>query len=494
MLPAVAEPIPTALFLLTLGALLAASALFARASSRVHVPVALVFLLVGMLAGEEGIGRVPFADFRFTYRVGITALVLILFDGGLNTPSSMFFRAIRPAGVLATVGVAATAVLVAVIAHALGLDWPAAFLLGAIVSSTDAAAVFSVLRGSGISLKRRVGATLEVESGLNDPLAVILTVLLTQNLVSSVAFDWQLVLSVAQEFTVGAAAGLVIGKGGGALLGFLRFPQGGLYPAFTLSLAFLSYGAATLLHGSGFLAVYLAGIVLGTGHLPVRASILRVHDAAAWLGQIVMFLLLGLLVTPSRLLPVAAIGLAVAIALAVVIRPVVVMLCLLPFRYPWRESMYIGWTGLRGAVPVILATYPVLTGAPGSQRIFEIVFFIAAANALLPGATIKWATRKLELEADEPPRAPAVLEIESIRPLNGELLSFYIDEALGLEGTTIADLPFPTESAVTLIVRGQTLIAPKGHTMLEIGDHVYVLARPEDRDLVHLMFGRPTTE
>ncbi|HYD53695.1 MAG TPA: potassium/proton antiporter, partial [Gemmatimonadaceae bacterium] len=388
MFPATAEPLPTALFLLTLGVLLAASALFARASSRVHVPVALVFLLVGILAGSEGIGGLEFENVRFTYRVGIVALVLILFDGGLNTPASVIRIALRPAAVLATFGVLATALLVGVVGRLLGLSWPVALLLGAIVSSTDAAAVFSVLRGSGISLKRRIGATLEMESGINDPLAVILTTLLTRNLISPIALDdWHLPFEIGREFVVGAIVGYAIGKGGGAVLRQLRFPQGGLYPAFTLSLAFVAYGAATLLHGSGFLAVYLAGIVLGHGHLPVRGSILRVHDATAWLGQIVMFLLLGLLVFPSRLWPIAGVGLAVSVALAVVIRPLVVALCLLPFRYGWRESAYVGWTGLRGAVPVILATYPVLVGAPGAQQIFELVFFIAVMNALLPGAT-----------------------------------------------------------------------------------------------------------
>ena len=496
MFPTAAEPLPTALFLLTLGVLLAASALFARASIRVHVPVALVFLLIGVLAGSDVIGGVEFTNVRFTYRVGIIALVLILFDGGLNTPAAVFRTAIKPAAVLATAGVIATAGLVGVAGHLLGLAWPTALLLGAIVSSTDAAAVFSVLRGCGLSIKRRIGATLEVESGINDPLAVILTTLLTRNLLSPiVSDDWpHIALEILREFAVGGVVGVAVGMAGGAVLRVLRFPQGGLYPAFSLSLAFLSYGAATLLHGSGFLAVYLAGITLGRGHLPVRGSILRVHDAAAWLGQIVMFLLLGLLVVPTQLWPIAGVGLALSLALVVVIRPLVVWLCLLPFRYAWRESAYVGWTGLRGAVPVILATYPVLVGAPGGMQIFNIVFFIAAMNAIIPGTTIPWMTQKLGLESTEPPRPPAVLEIESVTPLSGDLRSFYIDPLLGLEGTTIAELPFPEESAITLIVRGDRLIAPKGHTTLEVGDHVYVLASAGDRELIHLMFGHPEGE
>jgi cell volume regulation protein A len=486
------EPFATAVLLLVFGALLGVSALSTRASERIGLPVVLIFLLVGVLAGVEGIGRIDFENYGFAFRIGTVALALILFDGGLNTPASALRRAARPAGVLATVGVVGTAGLFAAGAHLAGIPIPEALLLGAVVSSTDAAAIFSLLRGSGISLKWRVGTTLEVESGLNDPLAVILTTLLTRNLVAPVPlFHWAVALEIVVQIVVGLAIGFAAGLGGAALMRRLRLPSGGLYPVVTLALALVSFGAATLLHGSGFLAVYVAGVVLGNGHLPYRASLTRVHDAVAWLSQITMFFLLGLLVTPSQLVPIAWLGLGLALFLTLVARPVVVALCLAPFAYTKRDILFVGWAGLRGAVPIVLATYPVLVGAPGGERIFNLVFFIVVVSALLQGGTIRWLTRLLGLESTEGPRPPAVLEIESAQPLRGELLSFYIDEALGMEGEAISNLPFPPGSAATLIVRGQELIAPKGNTVLQAGDHVYILTPPEERAFVELMFGRP---
>jgi potassium/hydrogen antiporter len=489
------EPQATALLLTTCGVLLAISVLFSRASQRFGFPVALLFLAVGMLAGSEGIGGIEFDDYHFSFRIGVLALALILFDGGLNTPLSAVRRAVAPAGVLATVGVAATALLVAAGAHYLGLGWREALLLGAVVSSTDAAAVFAVLRGSGLQLKRRVGVTLEVESGINDPVAVILTTVLTQNLLTpGSAAGWRIPVEIVVQLLMGAAVGAGVGYGGRHLLSRLTLHTGGLYPVMTLSLGLVAFGLATLMHGSGFLAVYLAGLLLGNGPLPYRSGLLRVHDALAWLSQVGMFLILGLLVFPSRLLDVAWVGLGIALLLACVVRPLVVWLCLLPFQYPRREVLYIGWVGLRGAVPIVLATFPVLAGAPGADRLFDLVFFIVVANALLPGATVAWVTRKLGLQTREPPAPQAVLAIESRQPLQGELMSFYIDEALLVTGVPLEELEIPEGSAVALIIRGDTLMPPTPGTKLQAGDHVHVIARPEDRPLIQLMFGRPEEE
>ncbi len=489
------EPESTALLLTTCGVLLGVSVVFSRASQRTGVPIALLFIVVGMLAGSEGLGHIAFDDYRFAYRVGTAALVFILFDGGLNTPLRAVRRAAAPAGVLATLGVIATALLLAGGAHLLGLDWPEALLIGAVVSSTDAAAVFAVLRGSGLQLKRRVGVTLEVESGINDPMAVILTTVLTQNLlVPGTAMGLRIPLEVLLQLVVGTGVGAAVGYGGRLLLSKLSLPAGGLYPVITLALGLTAYGGATLIHGSGFMAVYLAGLLLGNGPLPYRPGLLRVHDALAWLSQVGMFLILGLLVYPSHLLDVAAVGLGLALLLAIVIRPLVVALCLLPFRYPRREVLYIGWVGLRGAVPIVLATFPVLAGAPGAGRLFDLVFFIVVATALVPGATVAWVTRRLGLQSNEPPTPQAVLAIESRQPLQGELMSFYIDEALVVAGMPVGELPLPDGSAVTLIVRNSRLLPPTSDTLLEPGDHVHLIAQPEDRGLIQLMFGRPEEE
>jgi potassium/hydrogen antiporter len=487
-----AEPNGTAWLLVAFAVLAGTAVVLGRASERFGVPVVLVFLLVGVLAGSEGLGRLPFEDYRSSFRIGTIALVLILFDGGLNTSAGALRRYAAPAATLATVGVLGTAALSGVAGRALGYDWPHALLLGAIVSSTDAAAVFAVLRGSGIQLKRRVGVTLEAESGINDPVAVLLTTLLTQNILNpGTVFGWHLAIEVVGEFAVGTAVGCGVGFGGRWLLGRIRLPASGLYPVLTLSLACLAFGSATLAHGSGFLAVYVAALALGNGTLPYRAGVLRVHDALGWLAQVGMFLVLGLLVFPSRLVAVAPVGLGLGLWLAFIARPVVVAACLAPFRYPPREIAYVGWVGLRGAVPIVLSLIPLLAGVPEAYQLFNVVFFVVVLNALVPGGTVAWATRLLGLEADAPPPPRAGLDVDARDPMDGELLSFYVDEALAIAGRPISELPLPDDSAVTVVVRGRTLIAPKGPTVLEPGDHVYVLTRPANRALVELLFGRP---
>lgn len=487
------EPLPTAWMLAIFGALVGVSAVLSRLFGRVGLPAFTLFLGLGMLAGEEGLGGLRFADYELAFRIGTIALTLILFDGGLNTSYATIRRHVAPAGVLATVGVVATAALVAIAARAFGFLWPHALLLGTVVSSTDAAAVFSVLRSAGLSVKKRVGATLEIESGTNDPAAVILTIELVRRLL--VGGDpahlvlWRLVGQLLFGLVLGAAIGYL-----GRSLLRLRPLAGGLFPVLTAATASLAFGVTTIVQGSGLFAVYVAGIVVGNGPLPYRSGILRVHDFLAWASQVVMFVMLGLLVLPSQLSEVAAPGLAVAAFLAVVARPLVVLACLAPFRYPPREILYIGWVGLRGAVPIILAAYPVLAGIPGAIDVFNAVFFVVFVSATLQGGTVRWITRRLGLEARTPPPPPVVVEITSPKMLRGEVLGFPIDRRSAACGARIADLPFPEESSALLVVRGDELVAARGNTRLEEGDHVYVFARPEDRPLLYLIFGEPEQE
>lgn len=484
------EPLPTALVLVTFGLLMVVSVLFARASERFRVPVALVFMLIGMAAGSEGIVGLAFEDYELSYRVGIVALALILFDGGLNTPLAAVRATVRPAAVLASVGVLATAALVGVAAHALGFSWLQGFLLGAIVSPTDAAAVFAVLRGSRLNLQRRVGATLELESGLNDPVAVILTVTITHALIGETQLGWGVLGEAVLQLVLGAAAGVLIGVGGKALLRRARLPAGGLYPVLTIAIACLAFGLPTLISGSGFLAVYLAGVVLADGPIPYRSGLLRVHDALGWFSQVFMFVLLGLLAFPSRLLAVAPIGLALGLFLAFVARPAAVILCLAPFRYAAREIVYVAWVGLRGAVPIILATFPVLAHAEGAPRIFDVVFFVVVVSALVPGATVAWVTRRLGLQVAGGQRPQAVLELNSTEPLTADVLSFFIEPEAAVAGARLSELPFPEGASAVLVVRGAELIAPKGATVLTPGDHVFIFCRAEDHPFLHLLFGR----
>lgn len=483
------EPSATGWILVIGGILLAVSVLFSRASGRIGIPVFLLFLVLGMLAGSEGIGGIEFDDYHLSFRIGIIALALILFDGGLNTSMSSVRTGIYPAVVLSTLGVIGTGVVLAMAAYWFGFPWEMALLLGAIVSSTDAAAVFSTLRGSGLSLKRRTGTVLELESGLNDPIAVILTMALTYNLIGQEDLSWWLAVDVLIQLVIGGVMGVASGIFGSWLLRRVRLPAGGLYPVLTLALAFLAFGLATITSGSGFLSVYLAGLIIGNGRFPYRPGVLRFHDAAAWLSQVMMFLFLGLLAVPSSLVEISVTGICLGLFLALVARPLIVLLCLLPFRYKWREILYIGWVGLRGAVPIILAMFPVLAGVESGREIFDIVFVIVVFTALIPGGTVGWITHRLQLVSDTPPAPPAVLEVTSLVPMSGEVSSFFINPVSAVCGVPLRSVPLPAEASALLIVRGESLVVPRGSTVLEPGDHVYIFYRPEDKVRINLLFG-----
>lgn len=485
------EPLPTALLLTAVGVLLLASVLAAaRASGRLGLPFLLLFLLVGMLAGSEGLGNIAFEDYALTFRFGTVALVLILFDGGLNTDLASLRRVLAPATVLATVGVVGTAAALALGARAIGLGWPESLLIGAIVSSTDAAAVFSILRSAGISIRQRLARLLEVESGANDPMAVILTLAVTGALVAQERPGPTLALDVLLQLAVGLAGGMGVGYAGRWALARVRLSASGLYPVLTISLAFLAFGAPTLLQGSGFVAVYAAGVVLGNGPLPFASGLRRVHDALAWFSQVSMFLLLGLLAFPSRLMSVAGAGLFLGLFLALVARPLVVFALLLPFRMPKREIAFVSWVGLRGAVPIMLGTFPVIAGLPYAYYVFDLVFFVVVVSAVVQGSSIGWAARRLGLEVQAAPPPRAVLEINTTQRLAGEVISFYVEPASAVAGSRISELTIPEGSSVMLVVRGRELLAARGRTVLEPGDHVYVFTSPADKPFVQLLFGR----
>jgi len=482
------EPTTTALLVSATGLLLVLSVLFSRPSERIGVPVVLVFLLIGLLVGTYIPNHV--VDFELAFRIGTVGLALILFDGGLNTRFSQVRKFLAPASILATFGVVGTALLVALAARALGLGWMEALLLGAIVSSTDAAAVFSSLRGSDVQLRRRVGATLELESGLNDPMAVILTLTLTSQILGTEAFEWLPFLGgIALQLVIGLGAGLLIGWLGTQLLSRIRVPASGLYPALTLALALLAFGLPTLFMGSGFLAVYIAALMLGNRRLPYRSGILRVHDAIAWLAQISLFLVLGLLAVPEMLVSYGLQGLILALALALVARPLMVWLCLLPFGYKAAETGFIAWVGLRGAVPILLATFPVLAGVEGAFELFHLVFFVVVVNALIPGATVRWAVNLFKVERSETRRPSPVLEINAIDSLPVQIISFNLDPAALVTGNAAGALPLPEGADILLLVRGHDALPVGPDTVLQAGDHCHVMVRPEHKRAVELLFG-----
>ncbi|HUH03915.1 MAG TPA: potassium/proton antiporter [Kofleriaceae bacterium] len=484
------EATQLALAILVLGALIGVAAFTTRASRRGPLPLTLLFLGVGMLAGSEAIGGIHFDDHVLAYRIGTVALVLILFDGGLSTRFRKVRKHLAPAIALATVGVVATAAVVAGAGRLLGLEWTEALLLAAVVSSTDAAAVFATLRGGRIHLQQRVGATIELESGLNDPMAVILTAAMAEYALHGDLAPLTLAWQVPVQLLVGTVVG--IGVGLGCRTALLRMPPTaiGLLPLVTTAAAAVAYGGATVLWGSGFLAVYTCGVVLGNRSLPDAAGVRRVHDFLAWSAQVILFVTLGLFVFPSQLSEVALVAVAIALALVIVARPVAVAACLLPFRYPWREVVYVGWVGLRGAVPIVLATYPVLLGVPGAEHLFNIVFFVVVVSVVVQAGSVKGVTKLLGLESRSPPPPEASIEIASMRAHDANIACYHIDPRVAVAGATIAEVPFPKTAAIMLIVRGSHLVAPRGGVRLEPGDHVYVFCQPEDEPAVALWFGR----
>ena len=489
-----AEPWNLALAMLAAGVVVALAAVATRLTRRGPVPLALLFLGIGMLAGSEGIGGIHFDDHVLAYQVGTIALVLILFDGGLSTRFDRVRAHLAPSVVLATLGVVATAAILAAAGRLLGLSWTEALLIAAVVSSTDAAAVFSVLRGSGINLQQRVSATIELESGLNDPMAVILTAAMTEVALSGSVSVATLAWQVPVQLAVGTALGVAVGLGCREALVRLPPAAAGLFPVVTAASAATAYGAATLLYGSGFLAVYVAGLVLGNRNLPDRTGLRRVHDFLAWSSQVMLFLTLGLLVFPSRLVDVAAVALALTAVLVLFARPFAVALCLAPFRYPPREVAYVSWVGLRGAVPIVLATYPMLLGVPGADRLFNIVFFVVVVNVAIQASTVRQASALLGLQAPSPPLPEASLEITSTSRLDARVGCYHVDARAAVAGVALAEVPFPDDAAVMMVVRGKRILPARGALRFEPGDHVYVFCKPEDEPAIALWFGQRIDE
>ncbi len=472
------ESIFTVNALLLFGALMVlAGILSSLVATRFGAPILLVFLLLGMLAGEEGLLRIPFSDYRTTYLVGSLALAVILFDGGLRTKFQRFRGALKPSLLLATLGVLITALLVGAAAHyALGYEALEALLLGSIVASTDAAAVFFLLRAGGLHLKGRVGAVLEIESGTNDPFAVFLTLVLTQLVLASGAHAFSAVMG---ELLRQGALGTLFGLSGGLslvwLLNRLQLP-GGLHPLLAVAAAIAIYGLTALLGGSGFLAVYLAGLMLGNRPLRAYPSIVSFHDAATWLCQIVMFLLLGLLVTPTKLLPYLWPALGIALFLMVVARPVAVWLCLFPYGFAAKEKAFIAWVGLRGAVSIFLAAIPTLAHVPHADAYFNVAFFVVLISLLVQGWTLNFAARKLGLALRRTLPNVARIEVDIPGQFEHEMVGYPIEAgSFVLERNML-----PSWARPVLVVRGGEILGPAEAGELLEDDYAYFLA-PADR-------------
>jgi cell volume regulation protein A len=481
--------------LLLAGVLMVVGILSSKLSARFGLPVLVVFLGVGMLAGEDGLGRIAFEDYEAAHAVGTVALVFILFDGGLRTPVESVRAAWRPAAVLATLGVAVTSVLTGLVAMvALDLSPLEGLLLGSIVGSTDAAAVFSLLRSAGIRLRERLGATLEIESGANDPMAVFMTVGLIEVLSGERPLGPGLLALFAVQMGVGLAVGVAVGRLSVLLINRIDLRAAGLYPVLTAACGVLAFGLAAVLQGSGFLAVYVAGYLIGNSKLVFHRGTLLFHDGLAWAGQIAMFVVLGLLSSPRALLELAAPSLAVAVALTLLARPIASFALLSPFRFSARELTLVSWVGLKGAVPIILATYPLMKGLPAGPVIFDVVFFVVILSALVQGSTLPWVARKLGLEAPAPPEAPLSLEIMSLHDVDAEIVSYPVSEASPAAGRRLRELALPEGAVVAMIARGKELVAPRGSTEVRGGDHLFIVVHREARRPVDAVFARTRGE
>lgn len=477
------------------GALIIVSILASTLSPRMGMPLLLMFLIIGMLAGEDGFLGVHFQNVKAAYFMGTLALAVILFDGGLRTEIHLFRVGLRPALSLATLGVVITVgVCGALAAWILGLSWVHGLLLGAIVGSTDAAAVFSVLTMQGLALKSRVGATLEIESGLNDPMAVFLTIMFVEMLTHQTGFSWLMLGEFAWEMAAGSIVGIV----GGRVLAYAverLHLSPGLYPLLALFGGVFIFGLASMMHASGFLAVYLAGLMVGNRVSRGLFNIQRFHDGIAWLAQISLFLMLGLLVTPHKLVEFASSALLVGVLLMFVARPLAVWLCLLPFQFSWQEKTFISWVGLRGAVPIVLAMFPWLAGVPEWNFFFNIAFFIVLISLLVQGWTVGPLAKWLNLNV--PTSSSRVQRVELGVPgqVGHEFVGYKLAEGSPALKRTVGNLNLPTKVQLLCLLReGQPLaLVPEQKFLAD--DHVFLLSLPSELEtLDKLLVGMQENE
>jgi potassium/hydrogen antiporter len=479
--------------LILLGSVLVLLSIFAGLfSARLGAPLLLVFLGLGTLAGGEGPGGILFRDFHAAYLIGSISLAIILFDGGLRTDPGAIRRALWPSIALATVGVIVTAAIVGAAAVLLfSTSWIRGFLVGAIVAPTDAAAVSALLHLRGLELRARVAGTLELESGINDPLSVLLTVLLVSLLLGPPApmTGSHIAALLAREVAGGGALGIV---GGYLLLALINRLEAtpGLYPILALAGASALFGGAQTAGASGFLAVYLAGLILGTHRHRATQIINQAFDAFAWLSQIVLFLMLGLLVTPSALVPILGPSLLIAVVLMLVARPVAVALCLLPFRYTTLEIAFISWVGLRGAVPIFLAIIPVLAGLPDAAVFFGVAFIIVLTSLIVQGWTVAAAARVFDLDVP-PPQQTSRLEIDLPGRLGEEntVAGYRVEARCRAVSKAVEALPIPPTASVLVVIRDGIARGAASAAPLAPGDYVLALARPQDLALLDRMFG-----
>jgi cell volume regulation protein A len=466
------------MILLTIGALLAAALLVSQLANRVRMPGLLLVLGIGMAVGSDGLGWIDFADYELARTIGIVALAFILYEGGLASGFAEIRPVLRPGIALATVGTLITALLTGVAAMWLfDLPWLEGLLIGAAVSSSDGAAIFALLRGS--TLRRRVARTLEAEAGLNDPVAVLLVLGVIEFIKNP---GWGLD-DMAAMFVVDFGLGAIIGIGVGFLavrgLARLRPQSAGLWPVASLAVALLSFGGAEAAGGSGFLAIYLTGLILGSAELPGKRTMASFQDGVGWIAQLALFLTLGLLVFPGQLGEVALTGTLLALFLVVVARPLAVFISTVGNGFSVPERLVLGWAGLRGAVPVVLATFPVIEGVEGSREFFNIVFFAVLISTMLQATTFEPVAKWLGVTTDEPAIMPPLIEPSVARAMGAEVMAHRVGPDDAVTGRRVRELGMPRDALLNVIIRGEQAIPPRGSTRVEAGDVLHMLVRQE---------------
>lgn len=465
------------------GIVLLSGVLSSRLSYRLGVPALVLFVIAGMIMGRW----YYFDDAWLAQLVGTIALVVILFNGGLETEWKQMRKVLFPAGLLATLGVVVTAALTGLITWwLLDIDLPSALLIGAIVGSTDAAATFAVLGNH--NLPPRLRYLLEAESGMNDPMAVFLTLMMIDWIKTGPPTVLEALGFVIWQMGLGVAAGLAVGRLLAWLLPRLRMQNSSLYSIFLTAVALALFGVVSWLNGSGFMAVYILGIYVATIDIPYQPTVMRFHQGLAWIAQITMFTLLGLLVFPSELLPVIVPGLLISIGLAVVARPVAVWLLTLGMGFELRERILIAWAGLRGAVPIILATYPLLAGVPESNMVFNIVFFVVMTSAFVEGSGIGPVARWLGLLEEGAPPTPVTLELIAMEKLNVDMVEVELSENSRGVGRRLAELNLPEYITVSAIYRNGRVVTPRGSTVLLAGDVLFMLAPKEKSNRIRAIW------
>jgi len=477
--------------LLWVAVLIFVSVVSSKLSDKFAIPTLLLFLTIGMLAGSEGIGGIYFDDAQLAKSIGVVALIFIIFSGGLDTNWKDTKSVILPGVILSTAGVLMTAVITGFFAvHILKFSLLEGMLLGSIVSSTDAAAVFSVLRSKRISLKQPLKPLLEFESGSNDPMAIFLTVGFISILTVKNMGIAALIPRFMLDMSVGALIGYLMAKFIVFFINRLKLGYEGLYPVIMISLVLLTYVIAVFLKGNGILAVYLVGLMLGKAEFPNKKMIMRFHDGLAWLAQIVMFVTLGLLVFPSHIVPLIGAGFLLTFLLMVVARPVSVLLCLLPFNMNMRKKVMVAWVGLRGSVPIILATFPFMAGIPQADTIFNIVFFVVIASVFIQGTSIPFLSKILKLDVPLANKMNYPIEFEKTAAFDAEMIDVIVPFDSEVVGKRISDLDVPEKCLILLICRQGNFVIPSGSMVIESGDVMLVLANTADFLVFQQMLAR----